>query len=169
MKKRAKALLIVIIMSICAVITSISCAEDLIEYFVMCQPDSHVWVREFAKKTSAKTGYVELGDMVLTDEECVNGYMHVYGITEAGEGWVHRGFLVDSEPVIEEAEAWIDSKGRVACRRYVNGTRRKWLHKGDKVVIYAWSEEWSLTNQGFIKTEFLSRQEIPSTATKKRR
>ena len=163
MRKRAIVLIVLAVALILAKNQPYACCESEDGYFTICQPDSSVCVREHAKRTSQQTGYLTLGDWVASDGRTENGYTHVIGITEAGEGWVFSGSLVEDEPVIEEKEARIKSNGRVACRRYVNGARRKWLKNGDKVVVYAWCEEWCITNQGFIKTEYLSAEQNTET------
>jgi len=168
MKRSVKRFLAALCVSICTIMTAISCYADEVEYFIICQPDSFVWVREYAKKASAKTGYLMLGDSVWSDGKRKNGYVHVLGITEAGEGWVHSGFLIEDEPIVEKTKACIMSKGRVACRRSIRGTRRKWLKNGDEVIVYAWGEEWSVTNKGFIKSKYLQMVEA-STETRRQR
>lgn len=125
------------------------------ELWVLCQPDSYVNIRFAPKTNSEKTGYLMLGDKVLTDGKRKNGFTHILGYTEAGEGWVHTGFLIEDEPVIRTQAATINSKGRVACRRSVNGTRRHWLKNGDSVRVYARGLEWCITDKGFVKTAFL--------------
>lgn len=130
------------------------CASALSEtVYVLCQPDSFVYVRAFAKRGAAVAGYAELGDALETDGEKQNGFLRVYGFE--GEAWINAGFVTYYPVQIEEVDSWINSSGRVACRRSVNGTRRKWLKDGDDVTIYARSYEWSITDQGFIKTAYL--------------
>lgn len=166
MKRNLISLFGIIIMFICFIMASISCFAEEVEYFTICQPDSFVCVREHAKKASAESGYLMLGDRVVSDGKRKNGFIHVLGITEAGEGWVHSGFLIEDEPVVDEVTARIISDGRVACRRSIGGTRRKWLKNGDEVVVYACGSEWSITDKGFIKSEFLERVEA-NTETEK--
>ena len=82
-----------------------------------------------------------------------NGYYHVIVGVEAGEGWIKKGYVVHSKPERDGHVYPISANGRVAARRTVNGTRRRWMHDGDEVKVYMRSEDWCLTNQGFIKTE----------------
>ena len=126
------------------------------EYYVMCQPDSFVYLREFAKRQSDCVGYLELGDRVVSDGRRKNGFIHLVDVSnESGEGWVYSGFLVSGEIQRGTTKAWVDSPGRVACRRSANGTRRRWLRNGAEVLLYASGDEWSITDEGFIQTKYL--------------
>lgn len=125
------------------------------EGWIMCQPDSFVNIRESPGKGGRVVGYLELGDAIQTDGHR-NGYTHVTGIsTESGEGWVASGYIVTDAPQVETVDAWIDADGRVACRRAIGGNRRKWLHAGDALTLYASSAEWSITSEGFVRTQYI--------------
>lgn len=130
--------------------------EEYIEAWVLCQPNSWVNSRRFPKKDAEVNAYLDSGTKLYLDGKTKRGFAHCVGMNnEDGEGWVYKGFLVYSEPVPDGHVYPIDAKGRVACRRYVNGTRRCWAHKDDPVTVYMVSDEWCLTNKGFIKTEFI--------------
>ena len=122
--------------------------------YVLCQPDSFVNVRLFPVKGSEVAGRVELGDELETDGEKRNGFLHVYGSFET-DAWINAGFVTYYPVTILTFETEILSKGRVACRRSIGGTKRKWLSNGQKVVIYAFAVDWSITDKGFIQTQFL--------------
>ena len=125
------------------------------EGWIMCQPDSYVNVRETPGKAGKVSGYLQLGDAIQTDGHR-NGYTHVTGIgTEDGEGWVAGGYIVTDAPQIETVAAKVDADGRVACRRAIGGNRRKWLHAGDQLTLYASSAEWSITSEGFVRTQYI--------------
>ena len=127
-------------------------AEDYTVY-VLCQPDSFVYVRQFAKRDAEQAGYACLGDELTTDGKKKNGFLHVYGFEDGG--WIYAGFVTRYPVTVELIETAIESRGRVACRRYIHGTRRKWLKNGQKVTVYAYADDWSITNQGFIQTQYL--------------
>ena len=139
-----------LIILLCLLMVSTACADTV---YVLCQPDSFVYVRQFPKKGSEMAGYAELGDTLETDGIKKNGFLLVYGFE--GEAWIHMGFVTESPVTIFNARTQITSKGRVACRRSINGTRRKWLKDGSEVVIYAFADDWAITNQGFIQTQYL--------------
>ena len=130
--------------------------ED-IDCWVLCQPDSWVNARMNPTKKSIKLGYLECGDHLYTDGKIKNGFLHVWGFSfELGEGWVHKGYVVYSQPYIPVfKKTTVKSNGRVAARRTVNGDRRCWLKDGNEITVYMASEEWSVTNKGFVKTKFI--------------
>lgn len=121
--------------------------------YILCQPDSFVYVRQFPKRGAETSGFAELGDELETDGVKRNGFLHVIGFEN--DGWIYSGFVTDCPVTVGTLNGRIESKGRVACRRYINGTRRQWLQDGAEVVIYALSDEWSITNKGFIQTAYL--------------
>lgn len=121
--------------------------------YVLCQPSSFVNVRQFPVKGAEVAGRVELGEALETDGVKKNGYVHVCGFE--GGGWINAGFVTEYPVTIINIRTQILSSGRVACRRSINGTRRKWLSDGQNVTVYAFSDDWSITSQGFIKTQYL--------------
>ena len=141
----------VLIILVCLLLAFSTAWADTV--YVLCQPDSFVYVRAFPKKGSEMAGYAELGDALETDGITRNGFLLVYGFE--GDAWINKGFVTDSPVTIVTLKTQIMSKGRVACRRSINGTRRKWLKNGSEVVIYALADDWAITNQGFIQTQYL--------------
>ena len=140
-----------LIIFLCLLIVCSAALADTV--YVLCQPDSFVYVRQFPKKGSEMAGYAELGDALETDGIKKNGFLLVYGFE--GEAWIHSGFVTEYPVTVLKARTQIHSKGRVACRRSINGTRRQWLKNGSEVVIFAFADDWAITNQGFIQTQFL--------------
>lgn len=122
--------------------------------YVLCQPNSFVNVRQFPRKSAEVAGRVELGWELETDGVKKNGFLKVYGSFE-GEAWINCGFVTYEPVTIMTLETEITSKGRVACRRSIKGTRRKWLLNGQKVVIFALASDWAVTDHGFIQTKYL--------------
>ena len=126
--------------------------------YVLCKPNSFVNVREFPKKNGKPAGRLECGDEVLTLGEKRGQFMKIYGPTfEAGELWIHAGYLTEEKPEIFEdgKEYTVIGKGRVALRRYIRGQRRAWTRPGKTLKVYAITSEWALTNRGFIRSEYL--------------
>ena len=140
-----------LIILLCLLIAVSAALADTV--YVLCQPNSFVYVRAFPKKGAETAGYAELGDALETDGLRKNGYLKVGGYE--GDAWIHKGFVTEYPVTIITANTEIMSKGRVACRRSINGTRRKWLKNEAKVTVYAFAEDWAITNQGFIKTAYL--------------
>jgi hypothetical protein len=130
---------------------------DEAEYFILCKPGNEINVRRSPKMGGTVIGRKEFGDKVTSDGKEKNGFVHIIGLSfEETEGWIYKGLLINEPPVISEGECQICSSGRVACRVYINGKRRKWLRDGSEVKVYAIGKEWSYTNKGYIQTEFLT-------------
>jgi len=133
-------------------ISTVSVAETV---WVLCQPDSYVNIRARASGRSQREGYALCGDFFETDCKTKNGFLHIYASIEAGEGWISLGYIVWDEPQAVNAQYYICSPYRVAVRKTIGGERRKWAHALDEFQVYWMSNEWSVTNKGFIKTEYL--------------
>ena len=136
-------------------------AAETTTAYVICNPESFVWMREFPKFGSREVAYLQAGDEILTDGRKDGEWLHVYrDLTEPGEGWIYAGYVTYSEPVVYQSG--IDAttlRGKVRARRYVNGKIRKTLKKGVTVTAYVVSDDWTVTDAGFIKTEFLEFRE----------
>lgn len=125
-------------------------------YFILCNPGSYLNARSKPNKHSSLIGYLYCGDYVETDGQEKGEYIHCTNLTfETDEGWIYAGYLVDEEPEIREFTATVVASGRVACRNNVGGKRIRWLKPGTVVTVYAYSEEWCVTNRGYIRTEYL--------------
>ena len=163
MKRRLIALILVLALIFAIPIVSFA-EEEYEEAWVLCQPDSWVNSRRFPKKDGEVNAHLFPGTKIFIDGKQKRGYIHAVGImSEDGDGWVSKGFIVYSEPRQDGHVYQIRTTGRVACRRSIGGTRRRWLYDGDILTVYMVSDEWCLTSEGFVKTEFIdleSRQDI---------
>ena len=129
---------------------------DDYEVFILCNPKTPVNVRIRPNKGTKVVGYLDFGDSVMTDGEKRNGFLHVYGIGEAGEGWLFAGYVVEDKPVkLERAWASVSATGRVMSYRWIGGKRKKWLQVCEQVKVYAISDEWAYTNKGYMRTKYL--------------
>lgn len=152
MRKRLMALILLLTM---VLPWSTGKAEDKLIY-ILCRPESYVNVRKTPLMNGEETGWLNCGDSVMTDGKEKNGFIHVYGITEYGHGWVYAGYVVDDLPVVEErCFAVVSGRGGVKARRNIGGRCVEKLDELTEIIIYARSEEWAVTNKGFIRTEFL--------------
>lgn len=140
-----------LIITVCLLLIVVTAAADTV--FVICQPDSFVYLRMYPKRGAELAGYAYLGEALETDGARRNGFLHIQGLD--ADAWINTGFVTEYPVIVETVKGRIDSKGRVACRRSIKGTRRKWLQNGAEVVIFARSDDWSITNQGFIQTQYL--------------
>ena len=149
---KAKILTIPLFLSI--FLNVIPAAADTV--WVLCQPDSFVYIRSAASKTSMTCGYMECGDSAETDDIKRNGYLHLSHVSnEYGSGWISRQYIVYSKPIIIALQCTVSANGRVACWRSIGGQRRCWIKPGDTVKVLAVTREWCITNKGFIKTKCL--------------
>ena len=130
-------------------------AEEYCEtMYVLC--DDYVNVRSTPNKKQDPIGRLEVGDSVVLDGRKKNGYVHCIDLTfEQTEGWIFAGFLVYDEPEKVGQTATIVSYGRLAARKYVNGKRTRWLKSGAKLKVWYWTEEWALTNCGYVQSKYL--------------
>lgn len=144
---------IVLVLLAMLLLMSSAFADDV---WVLCQPDSYVNIRPFASKKHEPSGIMECGWKSSTNGVTKKGYLFLDDVSnEEGCGWISKGYVVYSEPVMYTFQTNVYSNGRVACWRSIGGTRRCWVNNGDIVTVYAVSEEWSVTNKGFIKTKYL--------------
>ena len=144
--------LIILLLLLCLV--AAASAED--EMFILCRPTTEINVRLSPKFGAEIIGHLYLGSVVHPDGKKKNGFVHVVDLGfECMEGWIYGGLLVSTPPEAREQRMQIQANGRVAARQYINGKRNKWLRSGKEVVVYAISQEWSITDCGYIQTEFL--------------
>ena len=128
--------------------------EYLTEKYVLCM--DYVNVRSSPNKKQEPIGRLESGDMIVTDGKRQNGYIHCVDLLfEACEGWVFAGYLTDDKPERVNRTATISSRGRLAARKYVNGKRTRWLKPNSSLTVWWWTDDWALTNCGYVQTRYL--------------
>lgn len=154
------AVIIGIILLFRAVGISEGFAEEQDEYdnvaigYVICV--DYVNVRQFPNKNGEPLGMYEAGTKVYLDGKKRNGYLHIVGTgLEDSEGWIKSGYIVYDEPIRVNQSATIVSKGRLAARSCVNGRRTRWLKPMASLKVYYWSDEWCVTNCGYVQTKYL--------------
>lgn len=124
--------------------------------WVMCQPDSQVNIRARPKRGSEVVCVGFCGDRLELDGKRKGPWVHVIVPCESGEGWIHSGYLaIDDEPDDVGSGIFITLKDKVNARACINGRIRKKLKKGTRLEVYLLTGEWSVTSEGFVKTEFL--------------
>lgn len=151
-----KWMMVIITVFVLLTVCYIAGAEES-EKYILCdpKPTNRVAIRSKPKKGAEETGRLECGDRIITDGKIKNGYLHILGVTEAGEGWVHKGYVVDDPPVIEECYATVAATGRVRTYNRVCGKKSGWVNVCTDIRVYARSEEWAVTSKGYIKTKYL--------------
>ena len=129
------------------------------EAFVICTPGDVVNVRPGPSRKGEEVGRLEAGERIWLTGKKRNGYLQCE--TVGISGWIHSGYVVYDEPERMNAEATIVSRGRLAARKNVGGKRTRWLKPGATVKVWYVSEEWCVTNCGYIRTEFLEMEDAP--------
>lgn len=148
-----KKLIILLLAALFAVGTAFA---DENEYFIICKPGTTVNVREKPKMRSEVIAAKSFGDMVISDGEEKNGFVHVVGLAaEVEDGWIYKGLLVQDKPVEVNMLSQVYN-GRVAARQYADGKIIRWLKDGSEVRVFATSQEWCVTEYGFVKTDYLT-------------
>ena len=132
--------------------------EKLITVWALCKPGSFVEVRETPSKNGHHVGMLDPCDSFQTDGVTKNGYVRAIGLGDGGEGWVYSGFVSTEKPEPVFERYMCNSLSRVACRRWISGPRVAnygWIVNGSTVDVFYRTESWSVTNRGYIKSEFL--------------
>lgn len=162
MKKRFFASLLIVLTLICcfpALCAALSPVDGTTRIFVLVSPETALNVRLKPSIGSEKIGKAYLGYSLYTDGTKRNGFLHVVDCPyEYSEGWVRAEYVTYSEVEYVACEATVTAKGRVACREGAGGERKKWLKPGKTVNVYATSDGWAITDEGYIKTDFLTLQ-----------
>lgn len=132
--------------------------ERLITVWAMCKPGSFVEVRETPSKNGHHVGILDPCDSFQTDGVTKNGYVRAIGLGDGGESWVYCGFVSTEKPEPVFERYMCNSLSRVACRRWISGPRVAnygWIVNGSTVEVFYRTKSWSVTNRGYIKSEFL--------------
>lgn len=147
------AFIVLAVLGVLFLLQSAGMAEDEAMY-VMCMDQLNV--RMGASTGTDCVGWLEPGDVVYPDGKKKNGFIHCeIPQIEAGEGWIHKGYLVSEEPKKLNCKATVISNGKLKARKYVNGKRTKWLKPGGELTVYYWTSEWCLTNCGYVQSQYL--------------
>lgn len=149
------ALIAVILIVFAFVIKSFAKADPITEQvWVICEPAGTVNIRR--KPGGEVFGGATCGNELWTDNRQKNGYLHVIDLAaEEDEGWISTRYIVYDEPAAINGPMVITGNGRVAVRKWIGGKIIRWLQPGDGVHVYWMSEEWAVTDRGYIRSEFL--------------
>ena len=124
--------------------------------YAICTKGDRVNVRPFPNTANEPIGWLEPGDIVYLDGKKKNGFYHCVGInTEAGGGWVHKGYLVEDPPEKMNRTGVITANDKVQARKNVGGKRTRWLKPGGTVKVYYWSDTWCVTDCGYVMSKFI--------------
>ena len=134
-------------------------AEDqTTKAWIICQPKDYVNARLAPGTRSEIVGRFDAGDVIWVTGRTKNGFAEIDASLEVDRAWVHAGYIVFDEPEYQGGETFtVQANGRVAARKRIAGDRRCWLEDGSKVRVWWLSDEWAVTDKGFVKAEFLRR------------
>ena len=124
--------------------------------YVICTKGDRVNVRPFPNTKNDPIGWLEPGDIVYLDGQRKNGFCHCVGInTEAGGGWVHKGYLVEDPPEFINRTGVISARSKVQARKNIGGKRTRWLKPGGTVRVSYWTDTWCVTDCGYVMSKFI--------------
>ena len=153
------AVIVAVVWTLIAAFSSIGAAEYVTcKAWVICHPGDYVNLRARADRHSQCVGRLDAGDFVELDGTTRNGFARVANLTvdTPNEVWIYTGYLVFDEPVwMNGKTAVVASNKQLAARRNCTGEVRKWLQNGTEVQVFWYSDEWCVTNRGFIMTQWL--------------
>ena len=152
------ALMVAVAYALICGLESIAFSEDApVQAYVVCQPGDYVNARMSPSRKSTSVGRYESCDTVWLDGEEKSGFAHCVDTTfETCECWVYGGYIIYDEPEwMDGRTATVVSNGRLAARRNCTGSVRKWLNNGTEIQVYWLSDEWCVTDEGFVMTEYI--------------
>lgn len=126
--------------------------------WILCQPKDYVNARLSPSRRGEVVGRFDAGDVIWVTGRTKNGFAEIDASLEVDRAWVHAGYIVFDEPEYLGGETFtVRANGRVASRKRIAGDRRCWLTDGSTVRVWWLSDEWAVTDKGFVKSEFLRR------------
>ena len=123
--------------------------------WVMCQPDSMVYLRARPDRSSEVVGYAYMGDELTCDGRRHGKWLHCLVSNETGEGWIREDYTSEDAPEDIGTGAFEVERNKTRARVSAGGKVRKTLRAGTAVEVYMVTAVWSVTDQGFIKTDCL--------------
>ena len=128
--------------------------DQVFTAYVICQKDDYVNVRMYPSKKSEVVGRCDGGDEILTDGYEKNGFLRCYGF-ESVDAWIFSGYVVYDKPEWVNRIGYSVSRAVLNVRRFIGGKVIHKLKNLAEVVVYWLSDEWCVTNKGFVKTKYL--------------
>lgn len=126
------------------------------EVWVLCKPGGTVNLR--ATPGGRVFGGCQSGAKMWTDNKNRNGFLHVLELAaEEDSGWISSRYIVYDEPREIMDGMMICSEGRVACREWIGGKVIRWVQDGELVTVYWISDEWAVTEYGYIRSVYLGK------------
>ena len=124
------------------------------EVWVICKPEGTVNLR--AAPGGRVFGGYQSGAKMWTDNKSRIGFLHVLELAaEEDSGWISSRYMVFDEPREVMDAMVVCSQGHVACREWIGGKVVRWVQNGELVTVYWISDEWAVTEFGYIRSVFL--------------
>ena len=158
---KARALLAVLIAAVILIgaffMVRGSAEDQTVTAWVICQPGDYINIRARASKRSQAVGRLDCGDDIEITGETENGFAEIADLPmDTPDGaWIYAGYIVLDEPVWYGDEMEVIGTARVAARKNCCGAIRKLMQPGTVVQVFWKTDEWCVTNYGFIRTEYL--------------
>lgn len=149
------AVIAAVLIGIVSAVRGIAKADTITEeVWVMCKPEGTVNLR--ATPGGRVFGGCQSGAKMWTDNRTKNGFLHVLELAaEEDSGWISSRYIVFDEPREVMDGMMICSQGRVACREWIGGKVIRWVQDGELVTVYWISDEWAVTEFGYIRSVYL--------------
>ena len=149
------ALIAAVLIGIVSAVRGIAKADTITEeVWVLCKPEGTVNLR--ATPGGRVFGGCQSGAKMWTDNRTKNGFLHVLELAaEEDSGWISSRYIVFDEPREVMDGMMICSEGRVACREWIGGKVIRWVQDGELVTVYWISDEWAVTEFGYIRSVYL--------------
>ena len=94
--------------------------------------------------------------VIPQDRKKKNGFLHIIDTgLESCDGWIYAGYVVYDKPEPVNQTARIVSKGKLNARKCVNGKVQRKLKPLATVRVYYWSDEWCVTDCGYVQSRYL--------------
>jgi hypothetical protein len=153
------ALIAAVLIVIISAVRGFAIADTITEeVWVLCEPTGTVNIR--SKPGGRIFGGTTCGSKLWTDNKQRDGFIHVLELAAEEEtGWISARYIVYDEPHEVNEEMIVACEGRVACRKWIGGKIIHWLHEGDEVLVFWMSDSWAVTENGYIRSEFLERRQ----------
>ena len=150
------ALIAVAVFGIITLIESISFADSNVTAWVICKPHGYVNAREKPDSCSGIAGRFDPGDEIKLDGITKNGYAHIAYPTFEYDAWIYTGYVALDEPKnLKGQTAIVNSNKNLAVRKSMCGEVIKWLKNGDELQVFWWTDDWCVTNYGYVMTEWI--------------
>ena len=124
--------------------------------WVLCQPRDYINVRSLPSTHGNPVGFLDPGDEITISTDAKNGFFPIISPSFDGEAFISARYVSTEEPEWKGGQEYcVVSNARVAARKWLDGPRLSWLVNGTVVRVFYYTPTWSVTNRGFIQSQYL--------------